>query len=197
MKGRTKVCFALAAGAMAVTTGGAVAASSGGSGVIRACASRTDGALRLLVGRNCPRGYRAISWNQHGLAGTPGTNGVNGVNGTNGTGGTNAAATVTVRTVNRALNETCTPIAPPTFFNCATTSTLTASCNPGEKATGGGFTAPASTASNPISVGESRPNVDAGTPTGWQVTATAGSTFSPTSTVPAVPIPVYVVCVAP
>jgi hypothetical protein len=46
-------------------------------------------------------------------------------------------------------------------------------------------------------VGESRPNVTAGTPTGWQVTATAGSTFSPTSTVPPVPIPVYVICVAP
>jgi hypothetical protein len=197
MNGRTKVCLALLAGAMAVTTGAAVAAGTGGGGVIRACASRTDGALRLLVGHNCPRGYRAISWNQQGVPGTPGTNGPSGLNGTNGIDGTNGAANVTVRTVNSAINESCAPIAPPTFYNCATTSTLTASCNPGEKATGGGFTLPASTASNPISVGESRPDVTAGTPAAWVVTATAGSTFSPTSTVPAVEIPIYVVCVGP
>jgi hypothetical protein len=64
-------------------------------------------------------GESAIAWNQQGR---PGPNGTNGSNGTNGTDGTNGTTNLIVRT---------------TSANGA--GGLDASCNPGERAVGGGI----------------------------------------------------------
>ena len=69
---------------LAACTGLAVAASSS-STVIRACANKKTGALRLA--NKCRKGERSVSWSQTGPQGARGLAGANGVNGAPGTTG--------------------------------------------------------------------------------------------------------------
>jgi hypothetical protein len=70
---------------VAVSGGLAAAATSVGGGVIRACAGKRTGALRLAG--KCRRNERAIQWNQTGLQGPRGLAGPTGVSGPTGAGG--------------------------------------------------------------------------------------------------------------
>jgi hypothetical protein len=72
-------------------------------------------------------------------------------------------------------------------------ATYTVSCNPGERATGGGW---AQIGSDAISANESRPNPTSGPPTGWTVTATYSNGARATSTT-SVQYQLYVACSAP
>ena len=75
------------AGACITVAAGAIGA---GSPMIRACANKKTGALRLLSTRGkCSKGERSVAWNQTGPQGAPGKNGTNGTNGSNGTNGAN------------------------------------------------------------------------------------------------------------
>jgi hypothetical protein len=111
-----------------------------------------------------------------GATGPPGTQGVQGTPGTNGTNGTNGATNVTVWTAGLGVSA-------------ASTNSATASCNAGEKATGGGFAQ--ATAIDPANlfVDANRPS-PLGTPTGWFVNLknTSASAYSGL---------VYVICAAP
>jgi hypothetical protein len=72
------------AAALAATAGLAVAASSS-SGVIRACANKKTGALRIA--RKCRHGERSVSWSKAGPAGRPGPAGATGATGAAGAAG--------------------------------------------------------------------------------------------------------------
>jgi hypothetical protein len=65
-------------------SGFAVAATISRTRVIHACYKTRGGALSVLVSRRCPRGTRALSWNQQGLPGAPGGKGAKGAKGTTG-----------------------------------------------------------------------------------------------------------------
>ena len=73
-------------------TGFAVGAIPGRDGVIHACYKKKGGALRVVAaGKKCPRGTRALSWNQRGLAGANGPKGANGPRGATGVQGVGGA----------------------------------------------------------------------------------------------------------
>jgi hypothetical protein len=79
-------------------TGFAVAASPGGTGMIHACYSKQGGALRAIFGgKKCPRGTRALSWNQAGVKGATGPVGARGATGGRGAPGANGTATAFAR----------------------------------------------------------------------------------------------------
>jgi len=81
------VVAALGAGSIAA------GATGGGNPVIRACANKKTGALRLLgIRGKCARSERSVAWNRTGPQGAPGKNGTNGTNGSNGTNGMNGSA---------------------------------------------------------------------------------------------------------
>jgi hypothetical protein len=178
---RSRLSYAnvMATGAMFVALGGGAYALSGvpdGGGVFHGCVA-TSGALRVVAraslcrkAKTVKRGNRhvripaesAISWNRQGQ---PGVNGVNGINGANG------ATNVTVR-----------------VGSTTTSNAAAASCNPGERATGGGGTGVSNTdplaASVPFVNGS--PDVAGKTANGWEITTnTAGAHTA------------YVVCASP
>ena len=122
-------CVAVAVGGTIVGAGGLALASSGG-GVIHACANKKTGTLRLAT--ECKKKQeRAISWNvqgaqgQQGRTGAAGVTGPQGVQGLPGTNGTNGATNVVVRTTTESVVS-------------GGSSQMNVSCNPGERATGGG-----------------------------------------------------------
>lgn len=88
------------------------------------------------------------------------------------------------------------------FVSCNGQATITASCNPGERATGGGYeTPPTSTSGSQIStaaITQDRPDPVSGTPNGWAVRVTASGANSGTSPGLARPpdpeVIVYAVC---
>lgn len=72
---------------VAAVGAGSVAAGAidAGSPVIRACANKRTGALRLLgTHGKCSKSERSVAWNKTGRDGAPGKNGTNGTNGLNG-----------------------------------------------------------------------------------------------------------------
>ena len=76
--------------ALFLAMGGTSYALSGGfagsGGVLRACAGKRTGALRVIKpGQRCRRGEQLLSWNQIGLPGAAGKDGVNGAAGSNAT----------------------------------------------------------------------------------------------------------------
>ena len=109
-----------------------------------------------------------------------------------------------VRTKVEAVPMTCTETspAPGTFFvSCSGQSTITVSCEAGENATGGGYGTPQPSQSAPtsaVAINDTRPEPQAGTPTGWAVKATAnGFNTGSSAGVPRPPDPevsVYAVC---
>ena len=68
-------------------SGLAVAAIPSRNGVIHACYKKTGGALRVVSGGKCPKGSRALAWNQRGLTGGRGATGPPGSTGPQGTPG--------------------------------------------------------------------------------------------------------------
>jgi hypothetical protein len=82
--------FAMSGGAIAAT-GGFTAASSG----IKACVG-SNGVLKVLAGKKCKSGEKAVSWNQQGPAGAQGATGSPGATGPQGTPGVPASPNTTV-----------------------------------------------------------------------------------------------------
>jgi Collagen triple helix repeat (20 copies) len=112
-----------------------------------------------------------------GIQGIAGPTGPTGATGTTGTNGTNGATNATVRTAGLTVNAN-------------STNNATASCNGGEKATGGGWAQASTIPPNQLFADANRPS-PLGTPTGWFVNLqnTSGTTqFTGL---------VYVVCAAP
>ena len=111
--------------------------------------------------------------------GPAGRNGVNGAPGINGApGATNAINRVTIGTV------MCSG-AP-----CSGSATLTAPCNQGERALGGGYRKPAESGNGTLfTVNETRPDPKSGTPTDWVVSGSARGPSDET-----VHVPVYAMC---
>ena len=68
-------------------SGLAVAAIPSRNGVIHACYKKKGGALRAVSGGKCPKGSRALAWNQRGLTGGRGATGPPGSTGPQGTPG--------------------------------------------------------------------------------------------------------------
>jgi hypothetical protein len=151
--------------------GGALAATNfiGSDGQIHGCVKK--GHLTLVrAGAKCGKGKSAISWNQTGPQGIQGLQGAQGITGDAGTAGTNGATHVVVRSL---------------YISGAAG---TASCKPGEVATGGGATP--DSADSHIFFDEPVFGAN-GVPSGWKgelvdkdgVNATSGT--------------VYVVCASP
>lgn len=86
--------MAIAVAIVASSAGYAVAARPG-SEMIRACADRSSGVLRILgTGKRCGKSERALRWNRKGLRGpmgARGSSGADGVDGTDGSPGTTGA----------------------------------------------------------------------------------------------------------
>ena len=100
---------ALAALFIAVT-GFALAAIPGRDGVIHACYKKRGGALSVVAGgKKCPRGTRALSWNQQGRPGANGPKGANGQAGVQGVEGKKGDAGTAVAYARVAANGTLEP----------------------------------------------------------------------------------------
>ena len=149
------VFLALGGGAYALT------GIPDGGGMYHGCVA-TSGALRVvtkasscLKAKTVKRGNRrvripgesSIAWNQQGRPGINGTNGVNGTKGANG------ATDVVVRTGSQVTVAQ------------GSIGVGTVSCNPGERATGGGYEFPGGQVDPAIY--ESTPTGDP--PTGWRI----------------------------
>jgi hypothetical protein len=87
VRGPARVPFLAVAAAclLAIGAGWAIAASTTSSATIRACASKSTGALRLAG--KCKSSERRVSWNTVGPRGPRGTQGVQGLQGLQGTQG--------------------------------------------------------------------------------------------------------------
>jgi hypothetical protein len=143
-----------------------------------------------------PKGDTGAS-GANGERGAQGLAGTDGTDGTDGQPGANGASTVTVRSTTGTFPYTCMPPASGagTVYTCtAPQQTVTANCNSGERATGGGYATPTGGVQAP---NESTPSPAVGTPTGWRVTSPGGSTSSLTPTAPDGTLTVNVVCTAP
>jgi hypothetical protein len=163
----------------------AVAAVSSSPGQIKACASKKTGALRVIAKGKCAKSEKAVAWQKQGVAGPAGVAGAAG------------ATRVTVRTAPLAINHTsCNQFFPGGPYTCIGSGTATASCEPGERATGGGYSKPADGAVAVPSMQESAPTPTSGTPTGWTVTV-AGTTTVGSGSPPPTEMSVRVICAAP
>ncbi|HME03002.1 MAG TPA: hypothetical protein VKG38_08220, partial [Solirubrobacteraceae bacterium] len=74
--------MAVAVAALLVACGGLAVAASPSSPVVRACANKKTGVLRLAS--KCRKGERAVSWNKEGLPGPQGLTGATGTTGATG-----------------------------------------------------------------------------------------------------------------
>jgi hypothetical protein len=91
-------------------SGFAVAAIPGRNGVINACYKTRGGALSVVPGgKRCPRGTRALSWNQQGLPGAKGAKGAKGPTGLQGVEGKQGAAGTAVAYARVSVNGTLEP----------------------------------------------------------------------------------------
>jgi hypothetical protein len=98
-------------------------------------------------------------------------------NGTNGTNGTNGATNVNQRNASLPVNA-------------GATNDAVASCDAGDKATGGGYAQATSISEASIHIGASRPELTSGVPTGWHVYITNSSASNGSWVV-------FVVCASP
>jgi hypothetical protein len=111
--------FAMSGGAIAAT-GGFTAASSG----IKACVG-ANGVLKLLSGKKCKGGQKAVSWNQQGPAGAKGPAGAQGATGPIATAGLNGdpgPSATTALTADNALALGGIPASGFTRSDCASTT---------------------------------------------------------------------------
>jgi hypothetical protein len=81
-RARMPVIAVAAACLLAVGAGWAIAASTTSSATLRACASKSNGALRLAG--KCKSSERAVSWNTVGPRGPRGLQGIQGAKGDTG-----------------------------------------------------------------------------------------------------------------
>jgi hypothetical protein len=169
--------------ALIVASGGvAFAAIPSSDGVLTGCYSKTTGQLRLIdaeAGATCAKYEKLVTWNQ---AGQPGLDGEDGEDGEDGTDGVNGATNVVVRKK--------------IFSGSASTPGAairdTAMCQPGERATGGGFDAGGNGSDMVIFQNHPVPTTDGAVPNGWRVAIdVADTTYEFGSGV------IYVVCVSP
>jgi hypothetical protein len=134
-----------------------------------------DGSLRKgdFGKGELPRGERGPQGKtgERGPRGKAGPRGKRGKRGKRGAAGRAGATNVTVRTA-------------PLSVGVGPEAAATASCNGGERATGGGY----DVESGGVTVQDSRPEPATGTPSGWHVGATATGAGQLT---------VYVICAAP
>jgi hypothetical protein len=153
-----------------------------------AAADLSDGLLSGATGASGAKGDTGPKGDT-GATGAKGDPGAPGLSG--GTGPT------TVRTSTDGVPVTCSHIG--SNYECFGGALITASCGPGEYATGGGQE-PTTTTGNQKSYSDEtnaagtvdRPNPTTGTPTGWTVRMYATS-FGPTQPT-SIPARVYVVC---
>lgn len=102
--------FAMSGGAIAAT-GGFTAASHS----IKACVGG-NGVLKLLTGRKCKHGQKAVSWSQQGPAGAKGATGIAGLN------GAPVPSATIAQTANNALALGGIPASGFTRSDCASTT---------------------------------------------------------------------------
>jgi hypothetical protein len=88
-RARMPVIAVAAACLLAIGAGWAIAASTTSSATIRACASKSTGALRLAA--SCRRSERSVSWNTVGPRGPRGLPGIQGAKGDTGAAGATGA----------------------------------------------------------------------------------------------------------
>ena len=142
------------------------------------------GIATSLVGAQGPKGDKGDPGapgpqGPKGDKGDTGATGPQGPKGDTGSQGSAGATNVTIRT-GAAVTVPTTG---------SRTATATASCNTGEKATGGGYTA----GRREITAYEDQPTASAGsTPTGWKVTSYNAGSGNNSNTLTA-----YVICAAP
>ena len=122
-----KTATILAAGALALGSGWALAATSGGE--LHACAQKSTGALRLSG--HCSKRERPVTWNiegPRGLQGPQGAQGPQGIQGIQGNTGASGATNVIVHTF----------VAPPLAIGQFTAQLAMCNIAAGERAVGGG-----------------------------------------------------------
>jgi hypothetical protein len=114
--------FAMSGGAIAATGGFTTASSS-----IKACVG-SNGVLKVLTGKKCKSGQKAVSWNQQGPAGSQGpagAQGATGATGPTGTAGLNGdpgPSATTALTADNALALGGIPASGFTRSDCASTT---------------------------------------------------------------------------
>jgi hypothetical protein len=108
--------FAMSGGAIAAT-GGFTAASHS----IKACVGG-NGVLKLLTGRKCKHGQKAVSWSQQGPVGAKGATGATGPSGTTELNGARVPSATTAQTANNALALGGIPASGFTRSDCASTT---------------------------------------------------------------------------
>ncbi|MBC2931961.1 hypothetical protein [Nocardioides sp. zg-1228] len=83
------VVAALLLGLLATLTVAVGAATGAGrTSAVKACASKSDGSLRLVgTKKSCRRGEQAVTWNKRGVPGSDGVDGTNGAAGAAGAAG--------------------------------------------------------------------------------------------------------------
>lgn len=159
--------------ALVVALGGvAYATIPDGNGVIHGCYDRS-GSLKLIdtgAGQSCPKGYTALSWNQSGPQGPAGANGVTHV--------VVRASAAIILLANTGFD-------------------VTANCNPGEIATGGGEHSLGQGNPGLVSIFRSQPTLNGApdlasgaTANGWRVDAVNNSPYD-------TELQAYVMCASP
>ena len=175
------VALLVAVTVVAVGAGGFAVAAGTSSGEIKGCSAKKTGALRVITKGKCKRTERTVKWNKQGPAGPAGAAG---------------ATTVTVRTATLSVPYgNCNRPFSSAPYMCRGEGTATASCEPGERATGGGY-GKSTDAAALADVVENGPAQTTGTPTGWTVSMNV-STSSNSATPAPGEVPVRVLCAAP
>lgn len=108
--------FAMSGGAIAATGGFTKAPS-----VIKACVG-SNGVLKVLSGKKCKKGQKAVSWNRQGPAGAQGATGVTGSTGTVGLNGNPGPSATSALTADNALALGGIPASGFTRSDCASTT---------------------------------------------------------------------------
>jgi len=131
------VVAALLLGLVATLTVAVGAATGAGRtpAVVTACASKSDGSLRLVdTKKSCRKGERALTWNKRGVPGSDGVDGTNGAAGAAGPAGERGAAGAPGVSGYQVV-ERSTPVSG-TFFGSAEVA-----CPAGKRVVGGGVSA--------------------------------------------------------
>jgi hypothetical protein len=168
---------ALGAAALGVVGTVAWATIPDASGEIHACYMKSGGALYVIDDSvtSCKRNATSLDWNVAGPPGPAGPTGPQGPAGATGPAGPAGPANVVVRFVDEMTPD-------------GSNDSATALCEAGEKATGGGVSLISGDSAHTFYFEPGGvPNVNSGTPTGWQASWFQNSGSNET-------IRVYVVC---
>jgi hypothetical protein len=129
---RTTKFWLVSAIAVAALAGAAYATIPGSDGVIHGCYTKSGGTLRVIDASvtTCKDGETSLNWNQAGVPGPPGPQGEQGPPGPPGPKGDQGDPGVANFTV-RSAEQANLPLGEIVGFKV--------NCEPGERATGGGF----------------------------------------------------------